>query len=226
MLMDKIVLGKAATVLRENIKSFEDANFMELFAKLAPYGVGVIGAAGYLMYSAKIPFYKYLKFVPDNGFFESDIESIDLKGIVRIGHSAFAGCEKLKQVTSDCESLGSECFANSGLTAIPNLPNVINYPVGAFYHCVHMEDITIPEGIAYIGSSCFDSCLNLRVVKLPSTVIDLSPYSFAYCPSLTDMYYPGTMDEWTNNVAKHNKWLYRSDEVTVHCSDGELKEWT
>lgn len=222
--MDKIVLRKAATVLRENIKSFENANFMELFAKLAPYGVGVIGAAGYLMYSAKIPFYKYLKFVPDNGFFESDIESIDLKGIVRIGHSAFACCTKLKQVTSDCESIGRDCFVNSGLTTIPNLPNVDSYPVGAFYKCVNMEDITIPEGITYIGDSCFEACLNLRSVKLPITLIEISKYSFSHCPSLTDMYYPGTMEEWHNNVIRYDEWLTESKVVTVHCSDGELKE--
>lgn len=222
--MDKVALRKAANFLRENIELFRNADFMALFAKLVPYGDSVIGAAGYLMHSARVPFYSYLKFVPDNGFLESDITDINLKGIVHIGHYAFAGCEKLKHLTSDCESIGRECFAGSGLTGIPNLPNVIDYPGGAFYSCARMEDITIPEGIAFIGSSCFDSCLNLKVVKLPSTIIDLSPYSFAYCPSLTDMYYPGTMEEWANKVVKYNKWIYRSKGITIHCSDGELEE--
>lgn len=222
--MDKVVLRRAANFLRENIELVGNADFMGLFAKLAPYGVGVIGAAGYLMYSAKIPFYKYLKFVPDNGFFASDITDIDLKGIVHIGHSAFAGCEKLKQLSSDCESIGRDCFACSGLTGIPDFTNVDSYPVGAFYKCVNMKDITIPEGVTYIGDSCFEACLNLRSVKLPTTLIEISKYSFSHCPSLTDMYYPGTMEEWHNNVIRYDEWLTESRVVTIHCSDGELKE--
>lgn len=223
--MDERVLKKAAAFLREYKDLIRDKNFIDLFARASWDGVSNIGAVGYMLHSAGIPFYSYMNFVPNNAFFESNIESIDLPDNVNhIGQAAFAGCKSLRHVSSKCEYLNDNCFANSGLTNIPDIPNVELYPVGAFYGCKNMVNIIIPKGVDYIGQSCFENCTGLREVALPKSIQQIHSYAFANCNMFMHIHYPGTSYEWKEHVVKFQDWNHKTTHIVVHCLDGDIME--
>ena len=223
--MEEKVLKKAATFLREYSDLIRDKNFIDLFARASWDGVSNIGAVGYILHSAGIPFYSYMNFVPNNAFFESDIESIHLPDSVdHIGQSAFAGCKKLKHIDSNCEYLNQMCFANSGLSNIPDLPNVELYPTGAFYGCKNMVSIIIPNGVDYIGQSCFENCSKLREVALPKSIQQIHAYAFAKCNMFMHIHYPGTSYEWREHVIRFQDWNKGTEHIVVHCIDRDFCE--
>lgn len=223
--MEEKVLKKAAAFLREYKDYIQEKKFLDLFARAAWDGVSNVGAVGYILHSAGIPFYSYMNFVPNNAFFESDIESIHLPDSVNhIGQSAFAGCKKLKHIDSNCEYLNQMCFANSGLDDVPDFDNVEMYPTGTFYGCLNMKHIIIPDGIDYIGDSCFENCHNLRSVRMPKTIQQIRSFAFAGCNMLMRIHYPGTSYEWKEHVIRFQDWNKGTSRIVVHCLDGEVME--
>ena len=63
--------------------------------------------------------------------------------------------------------------ANLGITAIGE---------GAFFGNLHLESVTVPEGVTSIAG--FIGCLNLKSVKLPSSLKSITGYAFYECESL------------------------------------------
>lgn len=223
--MEEKVLKKAASFLRDYKDYIREKKFLDLFARAAWDGVSNIGAVGYMLHSAGIPFYSYMNFVPNNAFFESDIESIHLPdGVEHIGQSAFAGCKLLRHLSSSCDYINTMCFANSGLSDIPDIPNVELYPTGAFYGCLNMKFITIPNGVDFIGESCFENCSNLMEVTLPKSIQQIHSYAFAGCNVYMRIHYPGTSYEWKEHVIRFPDWNRGTDRIIVHCSDGDIME--
>ena len=40
----------------------------------------------------------------------------------------------------------------------------------AFYNCIHLTDISLPESVKHIGKSAFCNCKSLKNVNLPESV--------------------------------------------------------
>ena len=79
-------------------------------------------------------------------------EAVLSNSLKKIGHSAFANCEKLKNIK------------------IPD--SVKNIGNNAFEYCSNLEKINFPESVENIGNYLFDSCENLTV-KIPETLKNL-----------------------------------------------------
>lgn len=87
----------------------------------------------------------------------------------------------------------------NGFTYSPDLTTVIAVE----------KDITsldgMQRGVCYIGKMAFAGCSNLRVVRLPETVIGIDDFAFCDCDNLIDVHFPFNIEyisplAFTNSV--------------------------
>ena len=61
----------------------------------------------------------------------------------------------------------------------------------AFYNCLGLKSVTIPEGVTSIGDSAFWDCSGLPSVTIPSSVTSIGKDAFYSCSGLTSVTFPG-----------------------------------
>ena len=78
------------------------------------------------------------------------------------------------------------------------IPRTI-YQIGgfAFYGCGELEKVSIELGVETIGEESFADCSNLKEITLPSSILYLQYGCFADCPNLKNVYYNGTMEQFS-----------------------------
>lgn len=54
----------------------------------------------------------------------------------------------------------------------------------AFYNCVNLRTLTIPDTVTSIGEKAFMNCHNLTTVHMPARLDNLGKSAFSYCPKL------------------------------------------
>ena len=107
------------------------------------------------------------------------------EGVTSIGSMAFFGCMGLKSVTLP-----------STLNSIENF---------AFSYCTGIKSITIPDGVTTIGINAFSNCAGLQSITIPAGVTSIRQGAFLGCTSLSDIYFMGTLAQWTA-VSKGKDW--------------------
>ncbi|MDD6022257.1 MAG: fibronectin type III domain-containing protein [Oscillospiraceae bacterium] len=74
------------------------------------------------------------------------------------------------------------------------IPNTVKYiGFGAFSNC-QFEALTIPDSVIEIGEFCFQYCDKLKTVKLSNNIKALNDYTFAYCSSLESIKIPDSVE--------------------------------
>ena len=122
---------------------------------------------------------KAVTMVAENGFNSSAVKSVQIpKSIKVIGKTAFYGCEQLSSV-----------FFYNGVTEIQE---------GAFYGCVAIEEIKLPESVKTIGNSAFTATA-ISNLTLPIGVESVGDFAFAYCLKLTKVYISHTVEHISEN---------------------------
>lgn len=121
-------------------------------------------------------------------------------GLTEISMSAFHDCTSLRNVTipDSVTTLGWASFMGSGLTSVIIPDSVTMIDGFAFYGCTFLKSVVIGKGVAEIGWRTFD-----------------------YLPSLTDVYYQGTQEQW--NRIRMGRDNYALNKATIHFSDGTSK---
>lgn len=123
---------------------------------------------------------------------------------ISTGSSMFEGCTKLSEITlpefftnvytntfKDCINLSRVEFEGAPLSMIIN--------VGAFYNCVSLKTITLPESTVTLGSSMGDTALGafegsgLTSLSIPSGVTYIGVATFRNCKSLTSFEIPNSI---------------------------------
>ena len=94
-----------------------------------------------------------------------------------IGFQAFEGCKSLTSIT------------------IPD--SVTSIVSEAFESCKSLTSITIPDGVTSIADWAFYNCTSLNSINIPDSVTSIRNWAFENCTSLTDVYYTGTVAQWT-----------------------------
>ena len=83
----------------------------------------------------------------------------------------------------------------------------------AFSYCNSLTTLSIDSSIS--GEGAFSHCTNLTNVIIGDNVISISDYAFyAFCSSLTDVYYTGTEEDWAKiSIGSNNSYL---TDATIH----------
>ena len=60
----------------------------------------------------------------------------------------------------------------------------------AFYYCLDLTSVTIPEGVIYINGLAFCGCSSLTSITIPASVTSIAAETFSGCSSLTSITIP------------------------------------
>lgn len=141
---------------------------------------------------------------------DSDLEEIDLRGVTKIGKSAFKGCVNLKKVVFD-DSL-----------------QVIEEK--AFYGCEKLKAIEFPDSLTMIERYAFDRCGALKSLILPDSLTYMGLDAFCFCSNLEYVYIGKKLKRqicfsFCNNlrqidVSIENKYI-KSVDGNVYSKDGK-----
>ena len=96
----------------------------------------------------------------------------------------------------------------TGIEFIDNMPATVE-KIGdyAFQGCERLRDVTLNDGLKYIGISCFEGCISLESIKLPASLKVLRENAFRVCTALQTVefddninFYDGYSYGFYNNV--------------------------
>lgn len=118
------------------------------------------------------------------------------RGVTRIGNNAFAGCNKIMNVTipDSVRSIGKYSFKG----------------------CMGLTTLAIPKSVTVIGSGAFENCGGLTSVTIPSSLIGIEDKTFAGCGSLRTVQYNGTLAQWCQ---MDNDSVLLANAKTITMSD-------
>lgn len=109
---------------------------------------------------------------------------------------AFIGARSLEEIDlANVQTIGEDAFYYCvGLKSV-EIPEGIEELVGAaFCYCVGLEEIKLPSTLKKIGENCFYSCTALTEVRLPHGLQQIDGYAFFHCTSLKKINIPKTVD--------------------------------
>jgi len=130
------------------------------------------------------------------------------KGVTSIGKGAFANCYKLESIlvaagnTTYC--VVGNCLievANKTLvlgcknSVIPTDGSVTAIGSGAFWGCLGLSELAIPNTVTSIGDGAFVGCNGLVGITIPSSVIKLGQYAFLGCSTLKSVALPAGLEQ-------------------------------
>ena len=88
------------------------------------------------------------------------------------------------------------CFRCDGDIIIPDTINglpVTGIGDWAFWNCINLTSVTIPNSVTSIGHAAFSSCPSLSSVIIGNSVISIGDAAFGYCRNLTDVTIPNSV---------------------------------
>ena len=91
----------------------------------------------------------------------------------------------------------------------------------AFYNCIRLTSVVIPDGVTRICGLAFSGCSGLKSVVIPKSVTGIGGNAFRWCNRLENITFEGTIAEW-NAIEKGGGWNYRILTKEVICSDGSV----
>ncbi len=83
--------------------------------------------------------------------------------------------------------------------------------------------VTISDEISEIREWAFFKAKNIRAMHIGTNIRKIGSSVFRHCESLRDVYYAGSQSEWNAMISDPAERFYGVGEVTVHCSDGDIK---
>lgn len=75
--------------------------------------------------------------------------------------------------------------------------------------------------VTSIANQAFYNCLNITSITIPESVTSIGMLAFASCKNLATIIYTGTVDQW-NAISKGMDWKYSVPATHVQCFDGQV----
>lgn len=106
--------------------------------------------------------------------------------------------------------------SKTGAYVIPS--GVISIKLGAFYDCLGITDIIIPNSVTTIGAGAFYHT-SIKSIVIPKNVTTVEDVGFSHCHNLKKVYYMGDVPEFS-----YNEPLF-SSKFTIYYLNGK-SGWT
>lgn len=172
--------------------------------------------------------------VDQNAFEYSNIQQDAANSIlsnekVKINYQAFSNCNSLGKLVIKSYIAGNQVFYDSdgNFTEVEYYHNDYFLTAsrntifqGTFYHCSYLKKAIIHEGFTSCGECIFRQCINLKTVRLPSTITSWTnncntetreSYAIFYnCYNLQDVQLGEKENSWTQSLR-----LTWSNNITV-----------
>ena len=118
--------------------------------------------------------------------------------VTSISSDAFLGCNALATVTfsptSILTTIGQSAFQGCSALNPVTLPSTLQtIGILAFYLCIALQTIAIPDSVTTIGSGAFSGCSILNPVSLPSTLQTIDSSVFSNCTALQAIAIPNSV---------------------------------
>lgn len=75
--------------------------------------------------------------------------------------------------------------------------------------------------VTSIGWDAFYGCVGLTSITIPNSVMSIGEQAFSGYTSLTSIQYNGTKEQW-ETIFKWDNWSSDTGNFVVHCSDGDI----
>ena len=130
------------------------------------------------------------------------LESVSVNGILYVNDGAFINCQKLKNIDlSNVLEIGVEAFRSCIALESVSLDNCVKLSQNAFWVCSNLASIHMPK-IEVIESAAIAETA-VTEIKLPNSLVSVSPMAFLYNTKLTKFTNVDGLDTCDiNNYAK------------------------
>ena len=141
---------------------------------------------------------------------KSSLKEVTVRGNVAIGENAFDSHVALEKVTlSAATSIGNRAFYNCislrGIDIPDSCTSIGDY---AFYSCSLLEDVEFSNNLLSIGNSAFYDCTSLKKLVFPNTLLSIGDGAFDDCTSLKKLVFPDSLESIGNSAFRGNDNLY------------------
>jgi len=228
-----------------SVPSYIFSNARSLEKIIIPDSVTVIGEKAFWGCVAleEADFGNGLERIDQYAFYDcSSLTSVTLpESLTSLANCVFEKCTSLLEVTlpDSLESVDVYCFIYCSSLEKVNFGNGLKtLSDGVFAHCTSLSDMTLPDSITTLGHCIFDYSSALTKINIPKNLsVSYSPFTgssiteivipqgisfiaadtFANALSLTDVYFDGTEEEWSNvSVYGYNDPLLNA---TMHFAE-------
>lgn len=117
------------------------------------------------------------------------------KTVNKIPNFLFNDCTQLKKVIveGNVDSVGISAFRNCTKLDVISLQKCEIIEKEAFYGCISLKNITLPDGLKIIGQGAFDGCVKLKSLLLPEGVVKIE-YGFISNTSIKSIDIPASVE--------------------------------
>ena len=89
-----------------------------------------------------------------------------------------------------CTGVGSATATDIVIAPMIDQIPVTRIAAEAFYECVDIKSVTIPDSITSIGEAAFSGCRGITGIVIPDSVTEIGSSAFSNCSALTEIAIP------------------------------------
>lgn len=123
-------------------------------------------------------------------------------GVISLGKKTFSQCRNLEIVDlpDTISEIGRGCFEYTDIETITIPRDMTEIDIQVFSNCKRLKTVNWGESqIRKLGEGAFESCISLREIEIPDTVVEIGGFPFAYCDSLEELTIPSSVEKMEVN---------------------------
>ncbi len=127
-------------------------------------------------------------------------------------------------IKSGVQTIGDLAFYGCvNLTGISVPDSIVSIGNRSFKGCASLSRITLPAGVTGIGEACFEECEKLSAIFLPEGLKNIDDYAFFRCAALKTVSIPVSVEKLGMIVFAYCGEL---TSVTINCPITKVPDWT